>query len=96
MSARALLSTSLLRAAWLAAALCFGIARAHALDFGSGALPVAFEPSKPVALPQPSTIEISGIVDGASPAMIVLRIDDGASKDYNSRMNDERSLPPGP
>ncbi len=69
---------------------------AHALDFGSGPLPRAFEPDRAVSLPAPGRIVIDGAIEGTAPVRVVLRIDDGQSKDYASRMNDERVLPPGP
>ena len=71
-------------------------ARCSALDFGVGPMPVAFEPSTPVALTPGGRIEIAGTIEGSLPAMVVLRVDDGRSTDFTSRMNAERTLPPGP
>ncbi len=65
------------------------------LAFGSGALPIAFEPDAPVALPA-GVLEIAGTITSAAPVTLVFRIDDTAAPDYNSRMNEERTLPPGP
>ncbi|MDB5572525.1 MAG: hypothetical protein JWN93_3708 [Hyphomicrobiales bacterium] len=41
-------------------------------------------------------IVIRGRVLGDAPQNVVLRMDDGASRDYASRVNEERVLPPGP
>ncbi|HRK18194.1 MAG TPA: hypothetical protein PK970_04495 [Hyphomicrobiaceae bacterium] len=80
---------------FLAVALSL-VATKAAADFGKGPLPIAFEPPAAVALPADDTIVVEGTVTGSTPATIVLRIDDTASKDYATRMNDERRLPPGP
>lgn len=69
---------------------------APAADFGTGTLPVTFEPAAAVALPRDDTIVIEGAVTGSEPATLVLRVDDTTSKDYATRMNDERKLAPGP
>lgn len=66
-----------------------------ALDFGTGALPVAFEPDRAVGLPTAGRIVIEGVIEGTAPVTVVLRVDDAQSKDYASRLNDERTLPPG-
>jgi len=41
-------------------------------------------------------IVIEGKINGSSPATLLLRIDDVHSRNYASRLNDERVLPPGP
>ncbi|MBV9631623.1 MAG: hypothetical protein JO230_26240, partial [Xanthobacteraceae bacterium] len=41
-------------------------------------------------------LRIEGEVTGSAPRLVILRIDDGQSRDYGSRVNDERMLPPGP
>ena len=88
---------SLFRLAAIASMLCSLVCGpARALDFGSGPLPVAHEPNAPVALQAGSRIDIKGQIDGTTPVTVVLRIDDGQSVDYASRMNDERTLKPGP
>lgn len=76
--------------------LVFAMMPALAIDFGRGALPVAFEPDAPVALGTHGRIDLAGTIEGTSQVTLVIRIDDGASIDYQSRMNDERAMPPGP
>ncbi len=78
------------------ALLLFDLGPARAIEFGRGALPVSFEPDAPVALGSSGRIDVAGMIEGAAPVTLVVRIDDGASTDYQSRMNDERSLSPGP
>jgi hypothetical protein len=41
-------------------------------------------------------LRIEGEVAGSSPRLVILRIDDDQSRDYGSRVNDERMFPPGP
>ena len=65
------------------------------VQFGSGRLPITFEPMRPVSLAGTGEIDIAGTVAGAG-ATVVLRVDDGQSIDYGSRINIERRLPPGP
>ena len=77
-------------------ALALSLLPARARDFGTGSLPIAVEPDRPIAIETPSTIQIDGVNTSAKPITIVLRIDDGQSTNYNTRMNDERTLPPGP
>ncbi len=77
-------------------AVMLASAHTHALDFGAGALPIAFEPDRAVSLPAAGRIVIEGTIEGAAPVKVVLRVDDVQSSDYASRLNDERTLPPGP
>jgi hypothetical protein len=80
----------------VALAMLLGMARALALDFGSGALPIAFEPDQAFSLTAGGRLVIDGTVDGGKAVTVVLRIDDDQSLDYASRLNNERTLPPGP
>ncbi len=80
----------------VALAMLLGLGRALALDFGSGPLPIAFEPDQLVSLATGGRLIIEGTVDGGKPVTLVLRIDDEHSTDYASRLNNERTLPPGP
>lgn len=52
--------------------------------------------SLPDGLKDADTIIIDGKVEGGKQVSLVLRIDDASSRDYASRANIERSLPPGP
>ena len=70
---------------------------ATALDLARpGALPfdVVTTPLKGCAAT--CEIVIEGTVPGPSPVTVVLRMDDPQSSSYASRLNDERTLPPGP
>lgn len=93
---RSKISETARRCAAGVAVLVVTLANALALDFGSGALPLAFEPAAPVAFEPGTRITVDGTINGDASASVVLRIDDGQSTDYYSRMNDERTLPPGP
>ncbi|MBY0610778.1 MAG: hypothetical protein K2P80_01210 [Beijerinckiaceae bacterium] len=41
-------------------------------------------------------IVVEGTVTGTTPVVVVLRVDDGQSTSYATRVNEERTLPPGP
>jgi hypothetical protein len=41
-------------------------------------------------------VRIEGEVEGSTTRTVVLRVDDGQSTNYASRVNDERRIPPGP
>jgi hypothetical protein len=41
-------------------------------------------------------LRVEGEVTGPNPRTVILRVDDDRSRDYGSRVNDERKLPPGP
>ena len=69
---------------------------AGSLNFGTGSLPIKFDPSAAVAFDDADEIRVEGVVDGKMPAAVALRIDDGQSSGYPARYNDERTLPPGP
>ncbi|NOU06754.1 MAG: hypothetical protein HOO99_11295 [Hyphomicrobiaceae bacterium] len=88
--------TYFLRVLAAVALLASAISDAKAIDLGGGAMPVAFEPNKPISLPAAGEIRIDGVVTSPTPVTLILRIDDGQSTSYSSRMNDERGLPPGP
>lgn len=69
---------------------------ALALDLGRGPLPLAFELARGTVLHRTHAIAIEGQVSGSGNAGIVLRVDDGSSKDWGSRFNRELTLEPGP
>ena len=71
-------------------------AEAVARDLGTGPLPIRIDAVEPMALDAGEELQIEGVVEAASPVVVVLRIDDMQSWSYASRFNGERTLPPGP
>jgi hypothetical protein len=78
--------------------LLFGAASPGAENWTpeNGRTPVDIRPADPLAVHPGDTLVIRGVVSGEGPASVTLRIDDGKSGDYASRVNEERLLPPGP
>lgn len=73
---------------------------ARTLLLGTGPAPVSFKPRSPMDA-RSGWIVLEGVVakrpsGDAAPTATVLRIDDGKSAGYASRINIERQLPPGP
>ena len=60
--------------------------------------PVATDlrPNPPMQAAPGELLVTRGFVGGSAPATLVLRVDDGASVNYASRVNEERLPPPGP
>lgn len=78
------------------AAFVFGyMAGAHAIDLGTGVLPLRHTSGQAIPLDRDDELRIVGKVDTAAPLLIVLRIDDGKSHSYATRYNEERTFPPG-
>jgi len=80
---------------WATFTVVMGAPMAMAADFGAGPLPIAIEPRRAMQLERKEEIIVSGIVE-IGDAGIALRVDDGASNNYASRMNAEQQLTPGP
>src|SRR5262245_49696822 len=80
---------------WASLAVITGAPVSMAADFGHGSLPITIEPYRALQLDGKEEIIVSGVVE-AGDAGIALRIDDGASSNYASRMNAEQQLSPGP
>ena len=59
-------------------------------------LPIDVRPAVPIVAEPGDALVVRGVVSGKSPALVVIRMDDGRSSDYASRVNVERLLPPGP
>ena len=70
-------------------------ARGPALSLGTGTAPIEHYPSRPIDARGRELI-IEGANRSAEIQNIVLRLDDGASTSYASRVNIEREVPPGP
>ena len=64
-------------------------------DFMTGSLPVDLSFSTPLAVAPDEIIVLTGKIDSLRPEIVVLRIDDGLSSGYSSRVNREWTLPPG-
>ena len=69
---------------------------AAARDLGPAALPVRIDTGEPFAFEADDELRIEGVVEAAGPVVVILRIDDLQSSSYASRVNAERTLPPGP
>lgn len=69
-------------------------AQLQLLPLSNGRLDVT--PATPMRAGAGDEIVITGEVRAAAPMRVVLRIDDGRSTSYGTRVNDERTLPPGP
>ena len=67
-----------------------------ARDLGAGSLPVQIVDSGQLTFEADDELHIEGAVKAANPVVVVLRIDDAQSTNYASRVNSERTLPPGP
>lgn len=68
----------------------------HDLIAGAAQTPIRRDFSAPAALPAAHEIIVRGDNATDGEVTLVLRLDDGKSADYASRINDERVLPPGP
>jgi hypothetical protein len=68
---------------------------ASARDLGPGALPIRIDTGAPFAFAADDELRIEGVVEAGSPVVVVLRVDDVQSWSYASRVNAERTLPPG-
>ena len=59
-------------------------------------MPIDVRPATPVVVEPGEMVVVRGVVSGDGPAELVLRVDDGRSTAYPSRVNEEHLLPPGP
>lgn len=84
----------LLASALACAPTAINVAGAHSLPVLRGQLDV--QPGAPLKAAPGDEIVITGEVRAAAPLRVVLRIDDSKSTTYGTRVNDERTLPPGP
>lgn len=82
---------------YFVAALMLLITAQHCFsdDLGQGSLPVEYAPKIPLQVNLADMFVVEGNIVG-SEAAIVVRLDDGQSRDYASRYNSERALAPGP
>ncbi|MGA8169938.1 MAG: hypothetical protein WB816_03765 [Methylocystis sp.] len=71
-------------------------ARADVMEFPSGAAPIDIRSATPIAIAPGEEIVVRGVVSGETSVTLVLRIDDGRSSSYATRVNEEHELPPGP
>ncbi len=81
--------------AFLAALGCPAV-HAETWAVGDGATPIDVRPGAPIVAEPGEALVVRGVVSGETPAEIVLRVEDGRSTGYPSRVNEERLLPPGP
>ena len=84
-------------AVFLAALVAAGAGPSLAADrlFPVGQTPVDALLIPPLEVSLGDQLVLSGAVAGDSPATLVLRVDDGKSSSYATRVNEERTLPPG-
>lgn len=68
---------------------------AQTLEFNRGTLPIEFEVPRGTKFHAGHEIVVEGNVSGSGAAEVVLRVDDGASKDWGSRFNREQNLTSG-
>ena len=61
-----------------------------------GRTPITVSPGAPIVVEPGQALLVRGVVSGDTPAPLVLRVDDGRSSNYASRVNVEQMLPPGP
>ncbi|GLI94923.1 hypothetical protein [Methylocystis echinoides] len=82
----------------LAALLLIGSfdAAAETMEFPTGTPEIDVAPSKAISIAAGEELVIAGVVTSRAPVMLALRIDDGQSTSYATRVNEERELPPGP
>ena len=66
------------------------------LPLGQGRTPSLHDFSPPLKLERTVELSIVGENTSGQPELIVLRVDDGQSNDYASRLGEERIVPPGP
>lgn len=74
--------------------VCLGSA-AWALDLGRGPVPLEVEPPRGSTFEAGDELIVEGTVSGSGAVVILLRIDDGQSKDWASRYNREQTFGPG-
>ncbi|MCW5736929.1 MAG: hypothetical protein KIS73_22580 [Enhydrobacter sp.] len=67
-----------------------------AIELPTGPLPVHVDLGKGVGFSSSTMLVIEGRVTSDGPTLVVLRIDDDWSDDFASRVNEERSILPGP
>jgi hypothetical protein len=87
---RKLLATMCLLLAWVPAP------GAGAAELGKGPLPLRIEPGAPLRLDARDEVRIEGTIEDAAQVTLIVRIDDGKTTDYASRVNREHALPAGP
>jgi hypothetical protein len=61
----------------------------------AGTTKLAHEFSPPLRLDRRQEISMIGENRGSEPVTLIIRVDDGQSRDYASRLNEERIVPPG-
>lgn len=78
-------------------ALCASApAFAFELPLSANSTRLDFTPGQPFSIAPGVELVVRGSVRAQGPVRAVMRIDDGKSVDYATRVNDERILPPGP
>ena len=77
-------------------ALCASPVLAENWAPASGRTPADVRPENPLAVAPGDNLLVQGAVAGDAPTTLVLRVDDGHSSGYATRVNEERLLPPGP
>lgn len=85
-----------LRVALTAVLLLGPVMSVGAVELPTGPLPVHVDLGKGVAVSDSTMLVIEGRVAADGPTLVVLRIDDDWSDGYASRVNEERSILPGP
>ena len=80
----------------IAVAAMLTAASAQALEFPTGTPKIDVIPDAPISVEQGEEIVLRGAVSEGAPVTLVLRIDDGHTSSYATRVNMERELPPGP
>ncbi len=83
-------------APFIIAALLATPAFAFELPLASNSTRLDYAPGEPISIAPGVELLVRGIVRSSGPVRAVMRIDDGGSSDYATRVNDERILPPGP
>jgi len=77
-------------------ALACAPARAENWAPAGGEPPIDVRPAAPIVAEPGEALVVRGEVLGEAPAGLVLRVEDGHSTGYPSRVNEERLFPPGP
>jgi hypothetical protein len=86
----------------LALVAALAMSEAHAADaiqelpLGNGRTPSSHDFSPPLRLERNVELSIVGENTSGAPELVVLRVDDGQSTGYATRLGEERIVPPGP
>ena len=73
-----------------------GVTPLDQLKSAAKSLPVEWSPSGSLRLTPEDVLHVEGVLEGGAPATVALRIDDGRSADYDTRVNREDTVQPGP